>query len=75
LTPSADELIEACRRSAANGNPYANLTIFRLELAEDPDAEAERIVAEWQVLAEYIVNLMRDIKPMLTWFHDHMGPN
>jgi hypothetical protein len=71
----ADELTEAIRPLAETGNPYASLSLMRMAVAEDPDTIAQQILEELEVLAGYVMAVIRDMQPLLDWWRDAMGPN
>lgn len=71
----ADDLTEAIRPAATDGNPYASLSLMRLSMAEDPDAMAQQIIDELEVLASYVMAVIKELEPLLEWWRDTMGPN
>lgn len=71
----ADDLTEAMRPMAEQGNPYATLNLFRLQMSEEPDVTAQQIIEEWKVLAQYVAAIIKELTPLLEWWRDTMGPN
>jgi hypothetical protein len=58
----ADQMTEALRPIAEEGNPYAELALVRILMSEDPDATVEQILKEWGVLFRYVASVFRGLK-------------
>lgn len=71
----ADDLTEAIRPLAEAGNPYATLSLVRMAASDDPDGTAAMILEELEVLAGYVMAVVRNMQPLLDWWRDTMGPN
>lgn len=72
MSIKAEDMKRRLRPLAAEGNPHAAVACLRLDLAEDPEAEAQRIIDEWERTFAAIRQMWELVWPGLI---DLMGPN